>query len=157
MLPTRSTRVLAALAALAVVASIAVAEISPNAQAFPRGHTVRLSSTAFAAQVGSLTDGGTVYAGAVVDPKLDHGAIVVTAHGTTTLHVAFQEFFAHGSVKGDGAATLHQASNGETLTGRLDVTRGTGRYAGAHGELRITGTIDSSGQIVAAIRGAFRR
>lgn len=157
MLPTRSIRVFGALVTLAGVAAVAVAVFSASAQAVARGHAVRLSSTVFAAEVGSLTDGGPVYAGAVVDPKLHRGAIVVTAHGTTRLHLTFQEFFARGSIKGDGGITLHQTADGQTLRGRLDVASGTGHYGGAHGELRITGTIDRSGQIVAAVHGAFQR
>jgi hypothetical protein len=49
-----------------------------------------------------------VYAGAVVDPKGDHGAIVYSASGTTAVRVTFHEFFALGSISGRaGSPSFH--------------------------------------------------
>jgi hypothetical protein len=157
MMRIRPIRILGASAVVATMAAVAVGVISTNAEAGSRAPGFRLASTAFAAEVGSLRDGGSVYAGALVDPRLHHGAIVVTAHGTSTLRVTFQEFFARGSLKGDGRLALSQTPDGESLSGRLSITSGTGAYAGAHGCLHVTGTVDGSGQIVAVFRGAYRR
>jgi hypothetical protein len=63
-------------------------------------HQIKLNSTMFAAQVGSTSSGGSVYAGALPDRSLGHGAIVFGAKGTKTLRVVFREFFALGSIKG---------------------------------------------------------
>jgi hypothetical protein len=60
----------------------------------------------FAAQVGSTTPGGDVYAGALVDRSLGHRAIVFNAIGMTDLRVSFHAFFAGGSIRGSGRVKL---------------------------------------------------
>jgi hypothetical protein len=151
--PTRPTRIALGVAALAICAVLVGAT---RAHGDTGSHSVTLRSTVFAAQVGSLGNGGAVYAGAVVDPTLHHGAIVISANGTSTLTVTFQEFFAAGTIKGRGHLTVSPAPNGgQAVTGTLEVARGTAHYAGAHGELRVRGTVDSSSQIVATVRGSF--
>jgi hypothetical protein len=151
--PSRPTRSLLGVAALA---SCVVLVGATRAHGDTGSRPVTLRSTVFAAQVGSLGNGGAVYAGAVVDPTLHHGAIVLSANGTSPLTVTFQEFFAAGTLKGRGHLTLQPAaSSGQAISGSLDVVSGTGRYIGAHGDLRVRGTADSSGQIVATVRGSF--
>lgn len=143
------------LAPAALVAAAALV-IPATAQGKGHEHRVALRSTMFAAQVGSLTDGGSVYAGSAVDRNLGHDAIVFTLRGTTRLRLTFQEYLPLGTVSGHGAVGLRSTVDGdEALAGRLAVTSGTGRYAGARGRLRANGTIDGSGQIVATIRGSF--
>jgi hypothetical protein len=111
----------------------------------------------FAAQVGSTTTGGSVYAGALVDPKLGHGAAVYSTNGTTSVRVIFHEYLPLGSIRGTGRVTVvpGAASGQATFTGALSVTGGTAAYNGAHGKLAITGTIDNSGMTTATIRGTF--
>ena len=144
------------LLAIAIIAVAALA-IAPPASAAATAHTVRLGSTMFAAQVGSTTTGGNVYAGALPDPRLGHGAVVFTAYGTTHLRVSFHAYFALGSIKGTGRVIVVPAAAGgqSTFTGALKVTGGTGEYNGAHGKLTVAGTIDSTGMLLAAIRGTF--
>lgn len=146
-------RVLLASAIIAV-ASLAIA---PVASAAATAHTLKLDSTMFAAQVGSTTTGGNVYAGALPDPTLGHGAVVFTAYGTTHLRVRFHTYFALGSINGTGRVTVVPAVAGgqATFTGALKVTGGTGAYNEAHGKLTVAGTIDSTGMLLAAIRGKF--
>jgi len=98
-----------------------------------------------------------VYAGALPDPRLGHGAVVFTAYGTTHLRVSFHAYFALGSIKGTGRVIVVPAAAGgqSTFTGALKVTGGTGEYNGAHGKLTVAGTIDSTGMLLAAIRGTF--
>jgi hypothetical protein len=146
-----TTRVLT----LALAASAALA-IAPAADATARTHKVKLDSTMFAAQVGSTTTGASVYAGAVPDRTLGHGAIVFNASGTTTLHVDFQEFFALGSIKGTGSVTVVPGTGGQaTLTGTFKVTGGTAKYRHARGKLTAAGTINDSGMVMATLRGSF--
>jgi hypothetical protein len=119
-------------------------------------HSVRLDSTMFAAQVGSTLHGGSVYAGALPDRSLGQGAIVFTTTGNTFHRVRFQEFFALGSITGAGSVTVIPHSGGTaTFAGRLNITRGTGRYRHATGMLRTHGTIDKTGTIKATLKGSF--
>jgi hypothetical protein len=143
-----STLGIAILAALAIV---------PAANGAVKGHTLKLDSTLFAAQVGSTPTGASVYAGAVVDPRLGHGAAVYSTSGTTAVRVIFHEYLPLGSINGTGRVTVVPSAAGgqSTVTGALKVTGGTGAYNGAHGKLAVTGTIDSTGMTTATIRGAF--
>lgn len=140
--------------ALAALAAIAIA---PSANAASITHEVKLDSTMFAAQVGSTATGGNVYAGAVVDPRLGHGAAVYSANGTTSARVIFHDYLPLGSIRGTGQVTVSPgaARGSSTFTGALKVTAGTGAYSGAHGKLAITGTLDSTGMTTATIRGTF--
>jgi len=122
-----------------VLAALATLAIAPAASAAVTPHRHRLNSTMFAAQVGSTTTGGSVYAGALPDPRLGHGAIVFSAYGTTHLRVSFQAYFARGSIRGTGRVTVVPGATGgqSTVTGALKVTGGTGVYNGAHGKLAV--------------------
>jgi hypothetical protein len=138
--------------ALAVLAALAIA---PVASAAATAHELKLDSTMFAAQVGSTTNGGSVYAGALVDPKLGHGAAVYSTNGTTAVRVIFHEYLPLGSIRGSGRATVVPTAAGgqATFTGALKVIGGTGPYIGAHGKLAVRGTIDGTGTTMAIIRG----
>ena len=83
----RDTTMVSTLALAAVVALT----IAPAAHGSVRPHQLRLSSTLFAAQVGSTPTGTSVYAGAVVDPRLGHGAAVYSTNVTTAVRVTFHE------------------------------------------------------------------
>jgi hypothetical protein len=110
----------------------------------------------FAAQVGSTPTGTSVYAGAIVDPRLGHGAVVYSTNGTTAVRVTFHEYLALGSITGAGRITVVAGTAGgpSSFTGALTVTGGTGAYRKAHGELSATGTINSTGMTTATITGA---
>jgi hypothetical protein len=110
----------------------------------------------FAAQIGSTPTGAIVYAGAVVDPRLGHGAAVYSTNGTTAVRVTFHEYLPLGSISGTGRITLVPGSAGgpAPFTGALTVTGGTGTYGKAHGNLSATGAIDSTGMTTATINGA---
>lgn len=152
--PRRITR-RAALVLPVTVAAFAALTIAATAGGSTI-HQVKLDSTMFAAQVGSVTSGGSVFAGALPDPRLGHGAIVFTTTGTTNLNVTFQEFFALGSIKGRGSATLTPTKGGtETLSGSLKITAGTGKYRGAAGKLIAAGKINKAGMVMAALKGSF--
>lgn len=119
-------------------------------------HRVKLDSTMFAAQVGSITGGGSVFAGALPDPRFGHGAIVFSTTGTTNLHVTFQEFFALGSIKGTGSVTLTPQTGGhEELAGSLKITGGTGKYDNATGQLIAAGNVNKAGTVKATLRGSL--
>ncbi len=139
--------------ALAVLAALAIA---PAADAARSAHRLRLDSTIFAAQVGS-TPGGSVYAGAVVDRKLDHGAVVYATFGTTSVRVIFHEYFAVGSISGIGRITLVPGTGSapSRLMGTLKVTGGTAAYRTLRGKLSVTGTIDSTGMTMATVKGTL--
>jgi hypothetical protein len=123
-----------------------------------RTHEVRLDSTMFAAQVGSLTTGGSVFAGALPDPRLGHGAIVFNTTGTTNLHVSFREFFTLGSIKGQGSVTLAPQKGGQAaLAGSLKITGGTGKYHDAAGSLVAAGNVNEAGMVMATLKGSFTR
>ena len=141
---------------VAVGAAFATLSIAAGAEATTATHRVKLDSAMFAAQVGSTTHGGSVYAGAVPDPKLGHGAIVFSTSGRTRLHVSFQEFFALGSLTGSGNVTLVPGSSGQaTFTGSLTISGGTAGYQNARGKLRTAGTLDDSGMVQATLKGSF--
>jgi hypothetical protein len=138
---------------LAALASLAIAPIAEGAAGT---HLVKVNSTIFAAQIGSTTTGGRVYAGAVVDPKLRHGAIVFSITGNTALHVTFHEFFARGSISGSGHVAVVPGTNGrQTFTGSLKVTGGTGEYRNSQGKLNAKGNINRQRMVKAALRGSF--
>jgi hypothetical protein len=121
-------------------------------------HRVKLDSTMFAAQVGSTASGGSVFAGALPDPSLGHGAIVFSTTGTTRLRVTFHEFFALGSIRGRGSATLTPEQGGrERLAGSFKITGGTGKYRSAAGNLTAAGNINKAGMVMATIKGSFTR
>jgi hypothetical protein len=109
----------------------------------------------FAAQVGSTPTGTSVYAGAVVDPRLGHGAAVYSTNGTTAVRVTFHDYLPLGSIKGIGRVTVESGTAGgqATFTGALKITGGTGAYRKAHGKLSVKGTLDSAGMTTAIIRG----
>lgn len=135
----------AALAAPAIAASAGAAAT----------HQIKLDSTMFAAQVGSTSHGASVYAGALPDPKLGHGAIVFTTTGAKTLKVAFREFFALGSMEGAGSVTVTPRTGGRaTLTGWLKINGGSGKYHNVHGKLTAQGTINKAGMIRATLKGS---
>jgi len=138
--------------ALAVLAALSIAPAVHGAVA---AHQLRLASTMFAAQVGSTPTGTSVYAGAVVDPRLGHGAVVYSTSGSTAVRVTFHEYLPLGSISGTGRITVVPAAGGPApFTGALTVTGGTGRYRRAHGKLYAKGTIDSTGMTTATINGA---
>jgi hypothetical protein len=139
--------------ALATIAALAPA---PIAHAAATHHRVRLDSTMFAAQIGTTTTGATVFAGAIVDPGLRHGAIVYHTAGTTTLKLGFQEFFASGSITGSCTVTLAPGTGGQqTLTGACKVTRGTAKYRDARGRFTVSGVFNNDGTVMATLKGSF--
>jgi hypothetical protein len=110
----------------------------------------------FAAQVGSTTDGASVYAGALPDRRLGHGAIVFTSRGSAHQTVTFQEFFALGTITGRGSVTLVKHRNGSaTFTGSFEISGGSGKYAHAHGSLSANGTLTRSRKAQATLTGSF--
>jgi hypothetical protein len=139
--------------ALTVLAALSIA---PAATGAVRAHQLRLASTMFAAQVGSTPTGTSVYAGAIVDPRLGHGAAVYSTNGTTAVRVTFHEYLPLGSITGTGRITVVPGTAGgpSPFTGALTVTGGTGAYRKAHGKLSATGTTDSTGTTTATINGA---
>ena len=149
-----SKRGTAAVSALAL-AALAALSIAPAAHGAARAPHLRLASTMFAAQVGSTPTGTSVYAGAVVDPRLGHGAAVYSTNGTTAVRVTFHEYLPLGSINGTGRITLVPGTAGgpSPFTGELTVTGGSGEYGKARGKLSATGTIDSTGMTTATING----
>ena len=148
----RGTAVVSTLA-LALLAALSIA---PAANGAGRAHQLRLASTMFAAQVGSTPTGTSVYAGAVVDPRLGHGAVVYSTNGTTAVRVTFHEYLPLGSITGTGRITVVPGTAGgpSPFTGALTVTGGAGAYPKAHGKLSAIGTIDSTGMTTATLHGA---
>jgi hypothetical protein len=146
----------AAVSTLALAVLVALA-IGPAAHGAVRPHQLRFASTLFAAQIGSTPTGTSVYAGAVVDPRLGHGAVVYSTNGTNAVRVTFHEYLSLGSINGTGRITVVPGTNGgpAPFTGALTVTGGTGAYDKAHGKLSTTGTIDSTGMTTATINGAI--
>lgn len=141
--------------ALAPVALAALA-IAPFAHAAPAAHSLQVNSVAFAAPVGT-THGGTVFAGAVVDPRLAHGATVYTAYGKNSGSVIFHEYFALGSFGGTGRFTLVRRAGSALgrLTVTLNVTSGTGAFRNARGAVTATGTITSKDLTMLKLTGAL--
>jgi hypothetical protein len=155
--PPRSSRHKIVARSLAA-AALAMLAIAPVGSALTSARTVKVDSTMFAAQVGSTTTGSSVFAGAVPDRFLGHGAIVFSTVGTQRLRVTFQEFFSLGSIKGNGAVQLGRDSTANaSFAGALRVTGGTGEYRGAHGSLKASGTLASDGTVQATLKGSFVR
>lgn len=151
-----ATLVRGIIALLVVATPLAIGSADAGARSTLPSHRINLDSTMFAAQVGSTTRGASVYAGALPDPKLGHGAIIFSTVGTTHLRVTFQEFFSLGSIRGSGSVTLAPGPGAsERFVGSLNVTGGTGKYRAAHGTLSTSGTLDSSGSVMGTIKGSF--
>jgi hypothetical protein len=138
------------------LAALAAPSIAPAANGSVTAQRLRLASTMFAAQIGSTPTGTNVYAGAVVDPRLGHGAVVYSTNGSTAVRVIFHEYLPLGSITGTGRITVVPGTAGgpSPFTGALRVTGGTGAYGKAHGKLSATGTINSIGMTTATINGA---
>ena len=137
-------------------AALATLSIATTAQAAPSAHRVRLNVAMFAAQVGSTNAGGDVYAGALVDQTLGHGAIVFSAMGATDLQVGFHAFFATGSIEGSGRVTLIPGAGSQaTFKGLLRITGGTSAYRHATGRLIATGSLDSTATADGTLEGSF--
>jgi hypothetical protein len=132
--------------------------IAATAHSTPSAHPVKLDIAMFAAQVGSTSAAGEVYAGELVDRRLDHGAIVFNASGTTNLRVSFHAFFTSGSIEGSGRVTLIPGASGRaTFKGRLKITGGTSAYRHASGSLTTAGNLDSTGTADGTLKGSFAR
>ena len=143
-------------ALLTTAALLAGGAAAASGRSATPSHRVNLDSTMFAAQVGSTSRGASVYAGALPDPKLGHGAIIFSTLGTTHLRVTFQEFFSLGSIRGSGSVTLAPGPGGsQRFTGSLNITGGTGKYRNAHGTLSTAGTLDSNGSVQGTTKGSF--
>jgi hypothetical protein len=153
--PKHHTKRHAAIVSTLALALLAALSIAPAANGSLTAHRLRLASTMFAAQVGSTPTGTTVYAGAVVDPRLGHGAAVYSTNGTTTVRVTFHDYLPLGSINGTGRITVAPGTAGgpASFTGALTVTAGTGAYRKARGKLSATGTTDSTGMTTATING----
>ena len=153
--PQRHTKRHTAVVSTLALAALAALSTAPAANGAVRAHQLRLASTMFAAQVGSTPNGTSVYAGAVVDPRLGHGAAVYSTNGTTAVRVTFHEYLPLGSINGTGRITVVPGTAGgpSPFTGELTVTGGTGAYRNAHGKLATTGTINSTGMTTATING----
>ena len=146
-------RFISLLLATTTTAALAVGVATANGSTT---HRVKLDSTMFAANVGSTTTGSNVFAGALPDPRLGHGAIVFSTTGTTNLHVTFQEFFALGSIKGTGSVTATPQTGGQTkLAGSLKITGGTGKYRHATGSLVAAGNVNNAGMLKVTLKGSF--
>jgi hypothetical protein len=141
---------------LATTVSLAMMSAAATAAATTIGHRLELDTNMFAAQVGSMGNGGSVYSGALVDPVLGHGAGVFSTTGKTTVRVTFHEFFTQGSIDGSGSVTLVRPKRRPaTFTGSLEVSGGTGAYASAHGRLTAAGTITKTGMVHATLAGTI--
>jgi hypothetical protein len=138
------------------LAATAALSIAPIAHGAARPHRAKLDSTMFAAEIGTTTTGATVFAGAIIDPKLGRGAIVYHTTGSTTLKLGFQEYFASGSIKGNGTVTLAAGTGGQAkLTGAFTITGGTAKYHGARGKFNTTGTFNNDATVMATLSGSF--
>jgi hypothetical protein len=71
---------------------------------------------------------GKMRASVIVSATIS-GTFTITIHGV-------------GTIKGHGEATPHGSGQYESFKGSIVVTGGTGRYAHAHGETKLYGTID---------------
>jgi hypothetical protein len=153
--PQRRNKRRTAAASTLALAVIAAVSIAPAASGSLTARRLRLASTMFAAQVGSTPTGPSVYAGAIVDPRLGHGAAVYSTNGTSAVRVTFHEYLALGSINGIGRIAFVPGTAGgpSPFTGELTVTGGSGAYRKAHGKLSATGTINSTGMTTATING----
>jgi hypothetical protein len=141
---------------LATTVSLAMMSAAATAAATTIGHRLELDTTMFAAQVGSMENGGSVYSGALVDPMLGHGASVFSTTGKTTVRITFHEFFTQGSIDGSGSVTLVRHSRRPAVfNGSLEVSGGTAAYADAHGRLTVAGTITKTGMVHANLNGTI--
>ncbi len=137
-------------------AALVTLSIAATAHAAPSAHRVRLNITMFAAQVGTTNAGGDVYAGALVDQTLGHGAIVFNAIGTTEQRVSFHAFFARGSIDGSGKVTIIPGTGGQaTFRGLLRITGGTSAYRHARGQLTAAGNLEDAGTADGTLKGSF--
>jgi hypothetical protein len=59
-----------------------------------------------------------------------------------TISGSFTFYLHGGTIKGHGEATPHGEGTYESFAGTVTVTRGTGRYAHAHGQTKLYGTFD---------------
>jgi len=142
---------------IGVLITLGLSLLGASAQA-AETTTVKLKSVVFAAQVGSTSGGGSVFAGAVIDRALGHGAIVFSSSaGSTKLHTTFHEYFGSGSIAGAGIVTLAPSSSGATFTVSVKVTGGTGVYRGAKGRMKGAGTLNSQNMIMMKLSGSFHR
>ena len=79
------------------------------------------------------------------------GTIYIHLHVVSTNHVTAEVsiYPSGGSLTGQGSASYHPSGSLASFDGTMSISRGTGRYNGAHGSgLSFTGTIQRSNDAV---------
>lgn len=134
--------------AIAVIATLSTAATAIGARSStpPRGSIARVLKVDDTAHLRYAEE----YGSEVIDEGTATGTVPGTVRVTFSLNAsvaaAFTIYTHTGSILGHGYGTLHN-SNGKSaryvsFAGKMTVTRGTGRYAHAHGEGNIYGVID---------------
>jgi hypothetical protein len=147
MTPHVRPRATAALCGVFVAGCIAAATQSEYAGAY----TAQPAGRAHAAHVLNATDTAHLhYVSSSGSLLFDEGKATGTLPGSMRVHLdlgttftgTFTIYASGGSIEGRGSATPHGSGTYESFAGTLTVTRGTGRYAHAHGHGGLYGTFD---------------
>jgi hypothetical protein len=137
--PMRKHIVLAATAALLVAPGVADAK--------PRFKTITSTGIVKGHLAQPATTEGYAFAGFLSDSKLGEGA--TTSQGSfsgATTTGGLIAFFDHGTLRGSFSFTAAPQPDGSVaLAGTTKYQGGTGRYRGAKGSGRVTGTQDADG------------
>jgi hypothetical protein len=115
-------------------------------------HANPLGARAHSARTLNVTDTAHVHlvseteSGALVEEGEAKGAfpgnVKVQISISATISATFTIRNRYGSISGRGSGTLHGTGKQASFGGSMTVTRGTGRYAHAHGHGGFYGTID---------------
>jgi hypothetical protein len=133
---------------LLVLAAAAATLAAPAAAgAKPRFKTVKSTGVIKGHLAQPATPEGFAFAGFLSDAK--HGEGAFTSQGSfsgATASGGLIAFFDHGTVRGSFTFTATAPPGGSvTYTGTTKLKGGTGRYRGAKGSGRVTGTQDADG------------
>jgi hypothetical protein len=140
--PGRTTLQLATATVLLALGA-ATAQALPAAQALPTARSARAVSVKDEGHLHSVKTSGSelIEEGQIMGTipgkvRVDFN-IGATVSATFTIYVT-----GGGSISGHGSGALHSTSVYSTFGGSLQVTRGTGRYAHAHGHGGLYGAIN---------------
>ena len=131
----------AALAALLLAGSLA--STGHATQLHPRAHTARtlnVTDTAHVHLVAETESGALVEEGQAKGALL--GTVKVQISISATINATFTISNHYGSISGHGSGKINGTGEKASFGGSMTVTRGTGRYAHAHGNGGFYGTID---------------
>jgi hypothetical protein len=149
--PRRSARLLVSSAATGSVAAVAALAVASAGAAGPQAHAARTMNLNESGSLRLSNHHGIELKEQGFAKGTLSGPIYIQLRVKSTRSVTaqVQVYPSGGSLSGAAAASYHVAGSYASFSGRLNITKGSGRYAKAHASgLSFTGTIKRSNDAV---------